>query len=182
MMYIRLMEEWRKIPGFDERYEVSSFGHIRRAKSIYWRFLHGKYTPHILPEKTLSLGTISQKGYIEVRFANRLHRLHRLIALAFVPNPNDLPQINHKNANKLDNRPENLEWCTNQQNRDHMVRLGLHAFGSRSGTAILKEKDIPVIRNLIKQKFSQANIANRYNVSSSCIQGIADGHNWRHIK
>ena len=175
------MEEWRKIPGFPLMYEVSSIGRIRRLESTYWRMLHGKLTKHLLPAKFISLRTKNRKGYIDVRINNRLWRLHRLVAMAFVPNPQNLPQVNHKNAIKTDNNFKNLEWCTNQENRNHMVRLKLHIFGSKCPRAILKESDIPKIRNFIKEGISQSQIAKKFGVSPSCIQAIADGNNWKHI-
>lgn len=65
------------------------------------------------------------KGYLRVSIGKRLMFVHRLVAEKYIPNPLNKPQVNHKNCIKTDNRVENLEWCTNQENRDHMVKNGL---------------------------------------------------------
>ena len=65
------------------------------------------------------------KGYLRVSIGGKLMFVHRLVAEKYIPNPENKPQVNHKNCNKTDNRVENLEWVTNQENRDHMVRNGL---------------------------------------------------------
>lgn len=65
------------------------------------------------------------KGYLRVSIGGKLMFVHRLVAEKYIPNPENKPQVNHKNCDKTDNKVENLEWVTNQENRDHMVRNGL---------------------------------------------------------
>ena len=65
------------------------------------------------------------KGYLRVSIGKKLTFVHRLVAERYIPNPENKSQVNHKNCIKTDNRVENLEWVTNQENRDHMVKNGL---------------------------------------------------------
>lgn len=92
-------EIWKDAPGFPG-YQVSNAGRVRSFYRV--------------------LAPDSVKGYYRVRLYknNRVYRIfiHRLVAMAFVPNPDGLPQINHKNEIKTDNRAENLEWCTAKYN------------------------------------------------------------------
>ena len=66
---------------------------------------------------------LSDKGYPRVALAGSDRKVHRLVAAAFIPNPEPLPQVNHKNGIKTDNRAENLEWCNNSQNQIHKYRV-----------------------------------------------------------
>lgn len=97
------MEEvWRDIEGYNGKYIVSNLGNVR---SVAYR------TQHKLLTKVTNY-----KGYLRVRLPDGLKYIHRLVAQAFIENPDNLPQINHKNENKTDNRVSNLEWCSSLYN------------------------------------------------------------------
>ena len=67
----------------------------------------------------------NNKGYLFIRLRYHSPKIHRLVAKSFIPNPENKEQVNHKNGIKSDNRVENLEWVTNQQNREHAINTGL---------------------------------------------------------
>lgn len=94
-------EIWKDIPEYEGLYQASNLG---RIKSL----LYGK-------EKILKT-RIHPLGYELINLKNKTYRVHYLVAQAFIPNPNNLPEINHKNEIKNDNRVENLEWCSREYN------------------------------------------------------------------
>ena len=165
---------WKKIPGLRERYEASDSGLIRRLSTSYETTFRGKPVVRPQAEKILCGKKLSAKGYARVNIDNVTYSAHRLIAMAFIPNPLGLPQINHKNGIKTDNRPENLEWVTNQQNRDHAVVTGLNR---RS----LNESEVFTIRSLLASGVSQTTIGKAYGVSGTAIWNIKHRRTWRHI-
>ena len=110
-------EEWRVIPNW-ERYAVSTFGRVASLGLPYMQagilrcrkpqLMHQKLSDNNPPYKTIKLsdGNCNHKSFV----------VHRLVALAFIPNPHNLPFINHKDENSLNNNVDNLEWCTQQYN------------------------------------------------------------------
>lgn len=111
-------------------------------------------------------------------------RVHRLVAECYIPNPENKPEVNHKNGIKNDNRVENLEWVTGRENIRHAVENKLHkpTKGEDQVTSKLKEKDIPLIREMYRSgDFSQQQIADIYNVSQRLISLIIRNKIWRHV-
>lgn len=95
-------ETWKDIPGYEGRYQVSSLGRVRTDSG-----------------KIMSL-ELTQRGYFRVELwsdhSRKRFKVHRLVAIVFIPNPKNLPQVDHINGDKTDNRVENLRWVSNIQN------------------------------------------------------------------
>lgn len=121
------MEEWRDVAGWEE-YEVSNLGNIRSKDRwvIYSdgdrHFYKGKEKKQQVHIKTGYKLVFLHSGGKMGR--NKMLRVHRLVAQAFLPNPGGKPDVNHKNCNRQDNRAENLEWCTRKENIVHRFRHG----------------------------------------------------------
>ena len=110
------MEEWRSIPGYEGLYEVSSYG---RVKSLEISYVRKDGRMYHKPEIILSPKN-NGKGYLTVcLYKNKTHKyylIHRLVAQIFIPNPDNLPEVNHLDEDKTNNRVDNLEFCDHKYN------------------------------------------------------------------
>lgn len=112
------------------------------------------------------------------------HRINRMVAECYIPNPDNLPVVNHKDGNKTNNHYTNLEWVTDRQNKDHAIENSLYALGERNHTNKLTTEQVIWIRNhYIKgdKDFGSRPLSRRFNVSKGCIDGIIHHRNWKHI-
>lgn len=128
------MENWKAIEGTNGMIEVSNEGRVRSL-------LRGE--PYVL--KTFP----DNKGYHRIRVTierqKMSFKLHRQVALLFIPNPDNHPQVNHKDGNKNNNAVSNLEWCTNKQNAHHAIENGLWDSVFAGAKRVNETKKKPII-------------------------------------
>ena len=114
------MEIWKDIPGFDSRYQISNLGNVKVKQYIR---SNGKGV--FLTKEKLLKPFIEHGGYQKIVLysngKNKRMKVHRLVAMAFIPNPYNKPEIDHVNTNTLDNRVENLRWVTSKENHFNVL-------------------------------------------------------------
>lgn len=164
------MEIWKDVVGYENLYQVSNYGRIKSLdmKLVYKR--HKNTTFRIRKGKILT-PAIMKNGYLRVEMSkNGVHKLnlvHRIVALSFIPNPNNYSEINHINCIKSDNRVENLEWVSSSQNKKHAFDNKLYKI----------EKPIVQIKdgNIIKEWKSATQINKELGYSAQNIGKVALG-------
>lgn len=180
----KLQEQWRPVTGRDTRYEyeVSSHGRVRRLAAT--RVTAGGRRQHY-PERVLAIGLT--RGYPQVKLVRENGRLataviHKLVAAAFIGPRPDGHDINHRNGDKTDNRPSNLEYVTRGANNHHAYRLGLkrRPIGELSPRAVLTEDQVRYVRAMKGVKL-QTDLAEELGCSVGCIANIHAGRNWQHV-
>lgn len=116
------MEEiWKDVAGYEGRYSVSNLGRVKSLQVWNGNQHLRKYDGCDLVLKPCD----GRNGYYYVSLCGRKHTIHRLVAEAFIPNPESKSQVNHIDGNKLNNCVDNLEWCTNRENALHARKHGL---------------------------------------------------------
>lgn len=164
-------EEWRPIPiqGYPN-YLISNYGRV--------------YTKNYHRLMRLAL---RKKGYLKAQMTSndvqRAYFIHRLVALAFIPNPNNYPQVNHIDSNPANNHVSNLEWCTNKMNSDHCSQMGRRkpCEGEKNGSCLLTEKKVLKIREKFKRGFTRRMLGDEFGVSPATVKDIVLRRSWKHI-
>jgi hypothetical protein len=128
------------------------------------------------------------KGYLGVGLSrNRIvfpEYVHRLVASAFIDNPEGKRTVNHKDGNKKNNHVSNLEWATHQEQIDHAISTGLmNVVGENNGYSKLNGTEVEEIRiKYSSKKFSHEQLAEQYNVTRACILKVIRGRTWTHLQ
>lgn len=163
------MEIWKDIKGYENKYRISNYGNV-------------KSLPKTKKEKLLN--PIKQKtGYLLIDLSlngiSKKYLVHRLVAEAFISNPENKPQVNHINGIKTDNRLENLEWNTCSENQKHSIKIGLRtAKGIKNSQCKLNTN---IVLNILNDKRQYKCISLEYGISISTISDIKRGYSWTHV-
>lgn len=164
-MQKRAKEIWVDVVGYED-YQISNWGNVFSTK-----------TNSLL---TLSL---NEKGYLMVQFtkgkgSNFKFRVNRLVALHFVPNPDNKPEVGHSNGNKTDNYYENLKWETRLENMTHAKEHDLVKSGLNHPSSKLSKEQVLEIRN---SSGSVRKLANKYGVGATVIQRVKSGIGYKNV-
>ena len=180
-------EEWRPVNGFETLYEVSSWGHVKSLAHDSWGGPGYRQLIHF-DEKILKT-FVSANGYVKVTlFKDGKHSqkyVHRLVAEAFIPNPDNLPVVDHIDSDKLNSNVSNLRWCTTYQNVHYAIENGTlsleentkHLQTDEAKTAQKKACSRPVVRSDGKVYESMAAAARDLGCArqavGQCVRGIS---------
>lgn len=161
------IEEWTPIiiDGIDTDWQISSLG---RAKNKYG---------------VIRLGSGTYYRYVGISKNGRHWNcaVHRLVATAFIPNPENKPEVNHIDGDKHNNCVKNLEWATRQENADHAAATGLMRRGEAVTTSKLNESQVHEICRLLQAGVKRKKIAKQIGCPISAIHDIYYGNTWKHI-
>lgn len=171
------------IPGYEGRYAVTRDGRIW-SHPKQWIGSTGGLRSH---NGFWMKAKKERNGYYTVSLLDRnvqskTYSIHRLVARIYIPNPDDLPQVNHKNCNKADNRVENLEWMTSRENIAHAIENNLRhgALGEKNGMSKLTLIQVINIHHCFGS-ISTYKLAKRYGVAHSTIHRIWRGKCWNDV-
>jgi uncharacterized protein YerC len=174
--------EWRDIVGYGGNYIVSDTGIVRSVARIVSR---SNVTFQPIRQRDLKQRN-DRDGYPSVVLSilgkRRTHKVHQLVARAFIENPMSLPQVNHEDGIKENNRSDNLTWCTLQKNHEHARQTGLidHA-GEKSSVAILSSEQVQRIVALRTSGMTYKEISEAVGATAGNVYKICSGGSWASV-
>lgn len=163
---------WEPVRGFEEYYLVSPRGQIYSIR------------------RGIILSTFISAGYeqTELNVSGKHYKrlIHRLVAEAYIPNPNNLPCVNHIDGDPLNNEVSNLEWCTYSENMVHASQHGLlRTVGENQHSSKLTEKDVRYIRSVYRKgdlNYGSSALGRKFGVDHKAIHSVVTGKTWRNVK
>lgn len=169
------MEQWKLIGGYNNHYKISTLGRVKSCTSGKWKLIKIQKNP----VSNYAVFTLRKNGIPSSK------TVHRLVATAFIPNPENKPCVNHINNIRDDNRVENLEWCRHKENMQWCIQQGRFKF-NKSGNNGRQSKLNSTLAEEIRYKVringtKPREIAKEYNISYSCIYDLMTGRSWRKV-
>lgn len=167
------MEEiWKPIALLDNKYEASSGGRIRLAKSKRVKAIvfDGHYCKF---GYDYSIGGVEKKGWM---------RVHKAVASTFIPNPQNKLTVNHKDGNPKNNAVSNLEWATAKEQAVHSAAVLHRNCGENNYNSRFTNKDVKDMRQLYYDGWlTTVQLAREYRTKVSDMRRILSGERWKHI-
>lgn len=184
----KTLEIWKPIASYEGYYEVSNLGRIRSVTRTYSkRVRNGGISIRTVKGRVLKPAT--NCPYLTVclhgEHGRKTHAVHKLVALAFVPNTDNLPQINHKDEDKRNNRADNLEWCDASYNTTYGTisdRKRLKLNGEGNPHSCLTAEQVKEIRQSSSAGVPYETLAKLFGVSRDTIYQIVTRRRWKCVE
>lgn len=177
----RSEEKWKDIQGYEGLYQVSNLGNVRSVDRIV------KHYPKDYFQKGRVLkSALTKNGYPMVILVNHNDRktkmIHRLVAETFIPNTNNLPQVNHKDEDKINNKVDNLEWCTHKYNVNYGHRN--ENMSTKLGKKVAMLKDGQIVKVFNSQAEAKRNGYSQAQISKCCNVIVEHylGYQWMFVE
>lgn len=174
------IEIWKDVVGYEALYRISNLGNV--VNVVGRKCGGGKCDskPFLLKRRLFKDGYEAVTLFIDS--VPKTHKIHRLVAIAFIPNPEGKLCVNHINSVRNDNRLANLEWCTHGENMKHGFDFGFKTLtGSKNNNSKLTELDVLTIREAAHNGSSIKELSAKFNIGGTTVGGIINGDSWKHI-
>lgn len=184
MVKIPVAEIFKPIPNYEGWYEISNYGTVRSLDRTYTDSMGRLRTFKGVIKKN----TFKPNGYPVVSLCKdgkeQQHLVHILVAQTFIPNPDNLPQVNHIDGNKNNCFVNNLEWVTAKENTQHAIRTHLrNRLGVDNPACLLNVNIVQDIKNMKYKKICLKDVCKKYpNIKYATIWDIYNNRSWKHIK
>ena len=181
-----MKEIWKDIVGYEGLYQVSNLGKVKSLDRVCHNPRYGKQKRR----GNIMRPSPNNYGYLQVRLSklgkSKTHKVHRLVALAFLTENRLKKEVNHKDGNKENNCFSNLEWVNRSENVKHAFDIGIKPKprGEKNGGSRLTESQVLKIRNEydgFRGGVSMDFLADKYNVGRTTIARIIHRKTWKHI-